>query len=137
VDLAKAMQRPGSDDDLIMLDGDSITVPERPTTVTVMGAVVQSRGVVYRENAKLDYYLSEVGGLTVDAAKDRILVIRVGGGLVPIKQVKQFKPGDILFVPTKVIAADITKRQTDYDGIFKSLTSSAVIFLGVRKLFGL
>jgi len=136
VDLAKAMQKPGGDDDLLMLDGDTITVPVRPTTVTVMGAVVQSRGVVYREGARIEYYLDEVGGYTADAAKDRVLVIRVGGGLAPIKQVKQFKPGDIIFVPTRVLAADITKRQNDYDSLFKNLTGSAIIFLVARKLLG-
>jgi len=136
LDLSQALKHPGSDDDLLMLDGDAITVPVRPTTVTVMGAVVQSRGVVYREGAKLDYYLSEVGGYTEDAAKNKVLVIRVGGGLSPIKQVKQFKPGDIIFVPTKVLAADINRRQTDYDSIFRSLTSSALIFFVAKKLLG-
>jgi protein involved in polysaccharide export with SLBB domain len=137
VDLAKAMQHPGSDDDVIMQDGDTVTVPERPTTITVMGAVVQSRGVVFREGAKLDYYLSEVGGLTVDAAKDRILVVRVGGGLVPIKEVKQFKPGDIIFVPTKVVVANLGRPGVDWDSFFKSLTTSAIVFLLAKNLFGL
>ena len=136
VDLSQAMRRTGSDDDLLMLDGDTVTVPTRPTTVTVMGAVVQSRGVVYREGAKIGYYLAEVGGFTEDAAKDRVLVIRVGGGLSPIKNVKQFKPGDIIFVPTKVLAADISQRQNTYDNIFKSLSGSAIVFFVAKKLLG-
>ena len=132
------MQKPGSDDDILMVDGDQITVPNRPTTVQVIGAVMESRGVLYHEGANLDYYLDHAGGFTRDAAgRDRILVIRQGGGLLPVKKVTKFLPGDVIMVPTKPMAEPIQRRTNQFDSIFRSLTNSTLIILVAKKLLGL
>jgi protein involved in polysaccharide export with SLBB domain len=137
VDLRAALAHPGGEDDILMADGDTVTVPTTPTTVEVIGAVMQSRGVLYHEGARLDYYLDHVGGYSPDASRDRVLVIHLGGGLVPIKKVKEFLPGDVIIVPTKVLEAQIGRRQNDLDTIFRNLTSSVLVVLVAKKLLGL
>lgn len=137
VDLKAALAHPGGEDDILMADGDTVTVPTTPTTVEVIGAVMQSRGVLYHEGAKLEYYLDHVGGYSPDASRDRVLVIHLGGGLVPIKKVKEFLPGDVIIVPTKVLEAQIGRRQNDLDTIFRNLTSSVLVVLVAKKLLGL
>lgn len=137
VDVASALKKPGGQDDLIMQDGDSVSIPEKPTTIQVIGAVLYPRGVQYREGARLDYYLEQTGGYTADAAKERVVVIRLGGGLMPIKGVKSLRPGDVILIPTKVLAARLTSKSSEIDSIFRGLTTSAVIVLVAKKLFGL
>ena len=136
VDMPAAIKKPGSQADMTLLDGDKINIPEAPTTVQVIGAVIHSRSIVYQENTPLSEYIAESGGYTSDAATDRILVIRMGGGLTPINKLKKLEPGDVILVPTKVLAAKLTSKQNDIDSIFRSLTNSALIVLVAKKLIG-
>jgi len=137
VNLAAALKNPGSADDLLMIDGDRIYVPERPTTVQVIGAVFTPRGVPYREGAKVDYYIEQAGGFALDAAKDRVKVIRLGGGLTPLSKVKSIQPGDVIMIPTKVLAERLAGRTREIDSIFRNLTSSAIVVLVAKSLLGL
>lgn len=137
INLQKALERPGGDDDILMVDGDKVVVPQEPTTVEVVGAVVQSRAVLYRKGANLDSYIAQAGGLAPDAAVDRAIVIRVGGGLLPVKKAHSFEPGDVIIVPTRVLAERLSNRSSDFDNIIRSLTSSALIVLAAKKLLGI
>jgi polysaccharide export outer membrane protein len=137
INLPAALRKPNSEDDILMVDGDRVTVPEKPKTIQVIGAVIHQRAVLYRSDARLDYYIAAAGGYAPDAAKDRAVVIRLGGGLTPIKKIRAFMPGDVILVPTQVMAEKITTRQNDIDTIFRGLTSSAVIILVAKKLLGL
>jgi hypothetical protein len=121
----------------MLVDGDTVTVPEAPTTVQVVGAVFHGRGVLYKAGAKLDYYVAQTGGFAPDAARDRIEVIHVGGGLVPASKAGPLLPGDVIVVPTRVLAEKIASHQGGIGDIFKSLTSSAIIFKVATSLFGL
>ncbi len=137
VDLTEALRHPGGNDDILLQDGDVVRVPEQPTTVQVVGAVVNGRGVLYRPNANLDYYVSQSGGFAPDAAKDKIVVIHAGGGLIPANKVRNLQPGDVIVVPTKVLAEKLSSNQNGFDSIFRSVTNSAIIFRLATGLFGL
>ena len=133
INLPQAMKRPGSLDDLIVMDGDVITVPEEPTTVSVTGAVIHPNGVPYRKNAPISYYISAAGDYTVDARKDAVEVIRRGGGLIPASKVKEIRPGDVILVPNKVLAEKISTNRPGFDSIFKSVLTFGL----AARLFGL
>jgi protein involved in polysaccharide export with SLBB domain len=137
INLVEALRKPGEMDDLLLADGDVITVPEKPTTINIVGAVVHGSGVVYRPDAGLDYYITQVGGYAPDAAKDRIVVIHVGGGLLPAAKVKRIVPGDIIMVPTRVLAEKLTTHSNGIGEVFKSITNSAIMFKLASSLFGL
>ncbi len=137
VNLPEALRRPKGLDDILLVDGDTISVPEAPTTVQVVGAVVHGRGVLYKPGATLDYYLANAGGFAPDAAKDRVEVIHVGGGLIPASKAGRLLPGDVIVVPTRVLAEKLTKHQDAIGSFFKSLTSSAIVFRLASSLFGL
>jgi protein involved in polysaccharide export with SLBB domain len=137
INLPEALRRPNGNDDLLLVDGDRITIPEKPTTVQVVGAVLHGRGVLYKPGASLDYYVSEAGGFAPDAAKDRITVIHAGGGLKPANQVRNLQAGDVLLVPTRVLAEKISENSNSFNNIFSSLTNSALLFKVVGSVFGL
>jgi protein involved in polysaccharide export with SLBB domain len=126
VNLPHALKTPGSDDDIILVDGDVITIPETPSTIQVVGAVVNGRGVVFKEGAPASYYIERVGGFTNDAATDRVVVIHYGGGIIPLNQVGKLMPGDVILVPTKVLAAKISNHRAEVDSFFRNLASTAI-----------
>ncbi len=136
VNLTGAMQKPGGNDDLVMMDGDVITVPTKPSTIQVVGGVTQSRAVPFQQGATAEYYVTSAGGFAPDAARDHIIVIRLGGGLMPLNKVHALLPGDVIMVPTKVQAEQLSKRSNGVDSFFKSLTSSSLLFFGAKKLLG-
>ncbi|MBV9850632.1 MAG: SLBB domain-containing protein [Armatimonadetes bacterium] len=137
VNLAGALKRPGGAEDIPLMDGDTITVPERPTTVQVVGAVFNARGVMYKPGASLDYYISRAGGFAPDAASDRIEVIRAGGGLIPASKAGALQPGDLILVPTKVLAEKISRSGNGFGDFFAGLAGTAVTLKVLSSLFGL
>lgn len=125
--LTDALRRPGGGEDFLLKDGDTIVVPETPTTVQVVGAVFAGRGVVFKPGQSVDYYIKYVGGFTPDAAKDRIEVIHAGGGLIPASDAGAIQPGDLILVPTKVLAEKVGRSGNSFNSFFQSLVGSAVV----------
>jgi len=137
VQLAQAIKRPGSIDDVLLKDGDTLVVPETPTTVQVVGAVYSGRGVVYRPGQSIDYYVRLVGGFTPDAATDRIEVIHAGGGLIPADKAGALQPGDLILVPTKVLAEKISRSGNGFSDFFQGLLGGAITLKVLSSVFGL
>lgn len=133
VNLTAALKRPQGADDILLADGDTITVPEKPTTVLVVGAVANGRGILFKPGANLDYYVTQAGGYAPDAEKKGIVVITAGVGLTPANKARELHPGDVIFVPTKPMAESIATRQNVLDSLVRSITSTALIF----RLFGI
>lgn len=137
INLPSALLRPGGHEDILLKDGDQITIPETPTTVQLIGAIYHPSGVVWQPDKPIEYYINLAGGMTFDAAKDGIEVIRAGGGIVPAKKVHEILPGDVILVPTKPIAASIAKHSNAIGDFFKSLTSTVLVYALAKSLFGL
>ena len=137
VQLAQAIKRPGGIEDVLLKDGDTLVVPETPTTVQVVGAVFSARGVVYRPGQSIDYYIQRAGDYTPDAARDRIEVIHAGGGLIPANKAGALQPGDLILVPTKVLAEKIGRSGSGFSDFFQGLVGSAITLKVLSSVFGL
>ena len=134
VNLVNALQRPGSRDDLLVEDGDVVIVPARPSTVTVSGAVMVPAAVLFTAGSTAGSYIDRAGGFAIDAATDRILVIRARGAVVKASRHTRVELGDIVFVPTKVMAARLTDREAEIDSISKRVTAAGIVFALIRSL---
>ena len=137
VDLSRALKHPGGPDDIPVVDGDSLVVPETPTTIEVIGAVFTPRGVLYHQGANLDYYVHQSGGYSSDAAIKQIEIIHAGGGMIPAEQVRELRPGDIILVPTAVQAIRLKTGGSGLDSFFRSLTNTALTLTLAKGLFKL
>lgn len=134
INLVAALQRPGSPEDIEVRDGDIIFIPEKPTTVAVTGAVVVPSAVLFVPGKSVQYYVEYAGGFTSDAARDRILVIRATGEVLPARKVRTVELGDIIFVPTRVMAERLRDRQAEFDAIVRSITAGAIVFRVIDTL---
>ena len=137
VRLAEALRRPGDSEDIILKDGDTLVVPETPTTVQVVGAVVNAEGVLFTPGQSIDYYIQRAGDFTPDAAKERIEVIHAGGGLIPAGKAGAIQPGDLILVPTKVLAEKVGRSGGGFSAFFQGLVGSAVTLKVLTSVFGL
>ena len=86
-------------------DGDVLFLPQKPEMVIVSGAVVLPSPLVWRANDRADKYIEKAGGFSEDAARDRVLVLRVDGSLVKARKAGALEPGDLILVPPKAIVA--------------------------------
>ncbi|MDW8289674.1 MAG: SLBB domain-containing protein [Armatimonadota bacterium] len=134
INLLAALEKPGGPEDIEVRDGDIIYIPEKPTTVAVTGAVVVPSAVLYVPGKSVSYYIEYAGGFTNDAARDRILVIRATGEVLPARKIRTVELGDFIFVPTRVMAERLRDRQAEFDAVIRSVTAGAIVFRLIETL---
>ncbi len=78
LDLARAMRQRGSTDNLVLLDGDSLNVPFRRSTVEIRGAV-NAPSVLTHAGKRIGYYIRAAGGGSVNGNERRAYVIQPNG----------------------------------------------------------
>jgi len=81
-------------------DGDSLTIPQTPSAVLVIGSVNNSAAVPFEEGKGIDYYIQRAGGITKHADKTGIYVIRANGEAInKFMMAKYVERGDTIVVP--------------------------------------
>jgi len=71
--------RENSTADILLEPGDTLTIPRLPSTVTVLGEVLQPGTFVWVDSNALSDYIDQSGGLTEFADSSRIIVILPDG----------------------------------------------------------
>jgi len=151
VKLAALEEFKGSRYDLELEDGDLLTVPQTPGVVHVVGEIFNPTSLLYEEDGTVSYYLNRVGGMTKDADKKQLSVIKADGTVLSMQQGNRGKllfwdsqrntwfsggfmshrvePGDTVVVPRKV--DDYLKLRTTKDItqiIFQIAVAAGVVF---------
>jgi polysaccharide biosynthesis/export protein len=123
VDLGAVMARPGHRDNMVLMPGDSLHVPEYSPVIVVQGAVNSPSSVLYRPGAGLEYYISSAGGYARDADKGRVYVRYANGAgravsrsLLLFRRHPEPEPGSVVVVP-HVLPED----RTDYRAIISDV----------------
>lgn len=129
-----AISDPKSPHNVILKDRDIIVIPERPTTVAVRGAVFVPSTILYEKPQTLQYYLDRCGGPTIDADRDQILVIRASGSITKARPSTRIELGDTIFVPTRVMVAQLQDSQSNVDNIFKQITNIGILYAIFRNI---
>jgi protein involved in polysaccharide export with SLBB domain len=119
IDLAAALERPGSDADVVLRDGDQIMVPEYNGTVRVMGSVLYPNSVTFKEGKNLKYYVKSAGGFGNRARKNRAFVIYMNG-MVDSGMSAKVRPGSIVIIPSKM-----AKEPINWAQVVQMLSSTA------------
>lgn len=102
IDLEKAMKNPGSVADVILRTGDVISVPKYNSTVKISGAVLYPNTVAYAPGKPWSYYISNAGGVTQNAKKNKTFMVHMNGAVATKgKQGFSVQPGTEIIVPDK------------------------------------
>lgn len=103
INLEKAMANPGSEYDVILRDGDILTVPNKATTIKVNGEVRNPITLTWNKDYKLKDYIESAGGYTDVAKKKAVYIIAMNGNIKRASKIskKDLEPGCEIFVPRK------------------------------------
>lgn len=112
--------------DLPLQDGDSILIPRRPGTVDVLGSVFQQNAFVYRPQRTVNDYVQQAGGVTANADKSEMYVIRADGTARSGQSSGWFSglggtalnPGDTVVVPEKIERSTFMQSLKEWTSIF-------------------
>lgn len=103
IDLEKAMEEPGSEHDIMLRDGDVLTIPEYNSTVFVYGEVSSPSSINWKKNKPVKYYIKHAGGFSNRAKKNGIYVINMNGSIEKVSKFsrKAVMPGCKIIIPRK------------------------------------
>lgn len=121
IDLENALANPGSDADIVLRDGDVISIPEYNGTVKVMGAVMYPNSVTFQPGKSLKYYTKAAGGFDNNARKNRAFVIYMNG-MVASGMSAEIRPGCIVIIPSKAY-----REPVKWNEVISMLSSTASV----------
>lgn len=128
IDLERALKNPGGTEDIILRDGDVLTIPEFEAMVRISGAVSYPNTVTYRKNKKLSYYINQAGGFSRLAQKRSPYVVYMNGQVASGRWAK-IEPGCEIIVPERP-----EREPLSLQGIMGMSTSIASIALLISNL---
>ncbi len=108
IDVNQVMKSlPGSLGDVVLRDGDKLSVPKKTQEITILGEVQSPTSQVFQPGLTRDDYISKSGGVTQKADRKRIYVVRANGDVVSGERSGWFRktrsiemrPGDTIVVP--------------------------------------
>ncbi|MGV3710310.1 MAG: SLBB domain-containing protein, partial [Gemmatimonas sp.] len=139
VDLAYALRRKGSNDDLVLETGDSLDIPSRRQTVEVRGEVNAPTALAHARGKSLGFYVGAAGGPSAKANARRAYVVQPNGKVESRHHLFYFitldptpRPGATVVVP----ADDPNKVKTSVAatvGLVAQLLVSVAAILAVAK----
>lgn len=110
VDLMSALSNVNSADNLVLEDGDVLTIDRKSSLVRISGEVYNPTIIPYKENKSLKYYVQQAGDFTPYARKAGSLVIYPDGRAASVKHFLWFKnypsvtPRSEIFIPQRIKA---------------------------------
>jgi protein involved in polysaccharide export with SLBB domain len=108
-DLERALAEARSTDNLLLENGDTLDVPRRSNTITVIDEVLRPITIAFAEGQGVKYYLQAAGGLTAGANPDAVAVLLPSGRYAPKRFLRgpEIVPGSTIVVPPKIVKAPV------------------------------
>ncbi len=138
-----------STDNVVMQDGDTLVIPEQPSSVQVLGQVYNPTAIVYKPGMTVADYLQSAGGPTEGADADHLYVIRANGAILTEEGVRlenhkrmfpllsvmsaglmetRLQSGDTIYVPEQLIYVSSLQYAKDITQIIaNSMQSLAIV----------
>lgn len=103
IELDKALEKPGSDYDMVLREGDRLVIPQYVSTVSISGEVMYPNTVLYLQNKNLKYYVGQAGGYGLRAKKNRAYIVYMNGTVSRVRGLKKarIEPGCQIIIPSK------------------------------------
>ena len=102
IDVPQALRRRNSPDNLLLMDGDRIRIPQRSNVVTVRGAVNAPNVVAYVPGKDIEYYINQAGGPARNGDHKRAFITQPGGKRETKRTLGRLPkplPGSLVVVP--------------------------------------
>ena len=123
-------------EEFVVSDGDSLHIPLKTSSITVVGEVNVNNSLEYREEYTIDDYLRLSGGLTKRADEDSLYIVKANGSTIVLDK-SSFRifgrrpdigPGDTIVVPVNIQYKDSLQNWTEITQlIYQSMVSIAAV----------
>jgi protein involved in polysaccharide export with SLBB domain len=137
IDLQKIIDNPGSENDLILEEGDILSIPKLLQTVRMRGDVVYPTTLRHETGRSLRHYINGAGGFERRANKKQTYVVYANGavkrtkGFFGIRNFPPIEPGAEVIVPTK--GPRIPLRLGDVVGVTTGLATLALVLSQINR----
>ncbi|MCB9987730.1 MAG: SLBB domain-containing protein [Rhodospirillales bacterium] len=118
--------------DILLETGDRIYIPKRPLTVRVNGEVLSPAALQFRKDKDPRDYITEAGGMTYHADKERAFVLYPDGSAQPL-QISNWNhravfipPGSTIVVPRDPKPFDFIETARDLSQIIANLAITGI-----------
>ena len=101
IDLSKALDNPGCDEDIVLHKDDRIIVPRLINTVRISGEVMYPNTVGFIGGEVASYYISQAGGYSNNARRSRGYIIYQNGKVAKLSRNAKPAPGCEIVIPAK------------------------------------
>ena len=128
INLELALRNPGSEHDIILLEGDELLIPVNPGTVKISGGVMFPNTVIYNSRMNLSAYVRQAGGFTRLAMRNRAYVVHMNGQ-VSTGRWATITPGSEIVVPERP-----PREQMSMQGLVGMSTSLATLALVIMNI---
>lgn len=123
----------GGSDDVLLSPGDTLVVPPKLETVSVIGEVNMTISHRWRENRSAKEYLELSGGLTQRADDDQVYVVRASGEVRSLDTgwfgtPPDIRPGDTIVVPLDTTAIRPMQLARDITQILSQVAITVAAF---------
>ncbi|GAB4025171.1 SLBB domain-containing protein [Spirosoma gilvum] len=107
INLKKILAKPGSTEDILVQEGDTLRIPKLLETVRIQGEVQLPNTVKYRPGQTFQDYISQTGGFTSKSQKKRSFIVYANGSVDRTRKFMFFnvyprvEPGAEIVVPKR------------------------------------
>lgn len=135
VNLQKALANPGSSDDIVLEEGDMITIPKTPVSVQAFGGVNIQKKVNFYPGLRTRKLIKESGGFAENANRSGTYIlypdgkIRTANSFVFFRTYPRLVPGAELYVPIKKNKRALSTAEIM--GISSSVIGLGAIIIGI------
>ncbi len=143
LNLKEIMKNPEGKYDLKLEEGDVIQVPRELQTVRVLGQVLFPTMVRYDQSMNLRDYISNSGGFSLNANRNKVFVLYPNGtakstkSFLGLKIYPKIEPGTRIIVPEKPIEIKNKMTPAETVAILTSISSTVALVYSILKSNGL
>ncbi len=126
--------------DLLLEPGDSIVIPQRPNTVSVLGEVLRPGAFPFDGSLSVDDYIASAGGLTEFADSSRVIVVLPDGearikegSWLSFGRGNNIPPGSMIVATRELAGLSIHQLIVDTTQIFSQLATTTAALAVLSK----
>ncbi len=140
LNLSKILSEPDGIDDILLQEGDVLSIPKQKNEIKINGEVMVPSEVVYRRGASLSYYIDKAGGYTDNARERRVYVLYPNGDASRIKHYLFFKKYPRVTAGSEILVPKIPERKggrmstAEVVGLTSAVASLAGVVIAILKL---
>ena len=131
IHLDEALENPGGEQDIELMDGDRLVIPRYNRTVRISGNVRTPNTVALTKDKNYKHYIEQAGGYGERAKKRDTYIVYQNGTIAKARKGK-IEPGCEIIVPSKAPRNDASINR--WLGIGTSFASLATMFASIANL---